>query len=113
MSAMAKIGPVAEAVKSVLLDGEWHDREEAIQEAMKRVPPILAMEHSRQAFHYGKRAERVKPVTDAYLIRVGSRRLVGLRLGTWCKNGTIEIKTDDDGRRWVRYTKVTTSNGTS
>lgn len=92
--------PVSVAVKAVLADGHWYDLEEAITEGMRRVPPMLAMEHARKP----KGVERVKPISDAQLIRIGARNLVSNRINDWRrKKGWVEVKVDGDGRKWVRY----------
>ena len=98
-----RMRPWTKAILTILADGEWHDREDVINEAMPTVPPGIAVretELGRRHSDPNAPAERTRPISTSDAIAAGARAKVVAALGTLRDNGRIER--DGDRCRIIR-----------
>lgn len=93
-------------INEILADGEWHDREEVVQDAMRLVPPGVAFRRGEYyrvkalRKQYGKEAaqERARQKgDDRDAILAGKRALVAEALQGSLASGAIEKRKDKSG----------------
>jgi hypothetical protein len=91
-------------IRATLADGEWHEREMLVREAMRAVPPgraFRASELNRKRYHDGPRVRG----GDDVAIEAGRRMLVTGVLQSSVRGGSIERK-DEAGRTFYRDPKA-------
>lgn len=96
------------AIRRILSDGEWHDRETLVREAMRTVPPgraFRAAEKGRSRYHDGVVTPR-KRGNDETAIAAGQRMLVTAVLVSQIRVGHYEQRTEANGKQSLRDKRV-------
>lgn len=95
------------AVKQMLSDGEWHERESLYRVAMKTVPPgraFRAAEKARSRYPGGLKPR--KRGNDETAIATGQRMLVTAVLVAQVRIGNYEKREDPNGKTYIRDKKL-------
>jgi hypothetical protein len=81
-------------VLEILADGQWHDREPVVLDAMRLVPPGKAFRRGEQYRERVSTGER-KRGSDDDSIRTGQRAYVSETIQTSLKSGVIEKRVEN------------------
>lgn len=92
-------------VQALLEDGEWHEQEPVVRDAMRFVPPGPAYRHAEYARTRGNDAPRQRgDQSDA--IAAGQRQMTMQSIHAAVRNGKIERKREGD----VTYLRLTSGS---